>query len=152
MYFLCQGPQVWTQYSRWDLMRVQGDHHFPCPAGHPSFDAAQDTVGLSGCKRTLLAHVKLGGQCRLTMRRMILRNFCSIQSLRGSITSMACKVLPTGVPFRNSSVSNKYREKKVAFSRWHHYLYICSSFSIDYVLSLTATSFKRCKRRNSREK
>ncbi|KAK4830254.1 hypothetical protein QYF61_009321 [Mycteria americana] len=39
--------------------RVEGQNHLPQPAGHTSFDAAQDTVGLLGCKRTLLAHVQL---------------------------------------------------------------------------------------------
>ncbi|KAK4830883.1 hypothetical protein QYF61_013812 [Mycteria americana] len=39
--------------------RVEGQNHLPRPAGHASFDAAQDTVGLLGCKRTLLAHVQL---------------------------------------------------------------------------------------------
>jgi len=27
--------------------RVEGDNNLPLPAGHPSFDAVQDTVGLS---------------------------------------------------------------------------------------------------------
>ena len=39
--------------------RVEGNNHFPCPAGHPSSDAAQDTAGFLGCKCTLLAHVQL---------------------------------------------------------------------------------------------
>ncbi|KAK4826957.1 hypothetical protein QYF61_012806 [Mycteria americana] len=39
--------------------RVEGENHLPQPAGHASFDAAQDTVGLLGCKRTLPAHVQL---------------------------------------------------------------------------------------------
>ncbi|KAK4806151.1 hypothetical protein QYF61_001078 [Mycteria americana] len=39
--------------------RVEGQNHLPRPAGHASFDAAQDTVGLLGCEHTLLAHVQL---------------------------------------------------------------------------------------------
>ncbi|KAK4831174.1 LOW QUALITY PROTEIN: hypothetical protein QYF61_015644 [Mycteria americana] len=39
--------------------RGEGQNHLPGPAGHSSFDAAQDTVGLRGCKHTLLAHVQL---------------------------------------------------------------------------------------------
>ncbi|GAB0186614.1 mitochondrial enolase superfamily member 1 [Grus japonensis] len=39
--------------------RVEGQDHLPLPAGHASFDAAQDTVGFLGCKRTLPAHVEL---------------------------------------------------------------------------------------------
>ncbi|KAK4827196.1 hypothetical protein QYF61_015224 [Mycteria americana] len=39
--------------------RVEGWNHFPRPAGHASFDAAQDTVGLLGCECTLLAPVQL---------------------------------------------------------------------------------------------
>jgi len=29
--------------------RAEGDNHLPLPAAHPSFDAAQNTVGLPGC-------------------------------------------------------------------------------------------------------
>jgi len=39
--------------------RAEGQNHLPRPAGHPSFDAAQDTVGLLGCRCTLLRHVEL---------------------------------------------------------------------------------------------
>lgn len=39
--------------------RAKGDSHFPHPAGHFSFDTAQNTAGLIGCKRILLAHVKV---------------------------------------------------------------------------------------------
>ncbi|KAK4817103.1 hypothetical protein QYF61_027966 [Mycteria americana] len=39
--------------------RAEGQNHLPRPAGHASFDAAQDTVGLLGCKHTLSAHVQL---------------------------------------------------------------------------------------------
>ncbi|KAK4822945.1 hypothetical protein QYF61_023445 [Mycteria americana] len=39
--------------------RVEGQNHLPRPAGHASFDAAQDTVGLLGCEHTVLAHVQL---------------------------------------------------------------------------------------------
>ncbi|KAK4828770.1 hypothetical protein QYF61_000795 [Mycteria americana] len=38
---------------------VEGENHLPRPAGHASFDAAQDTVGLLGCKRMLPGHVEL---------------------------------------------------------------------------------------------
>ncbi|KAK4827388.1 hypothetical protein QYF61_017793 [Mycteria americana] len=37
---------------------VEGQNHLPRSAGHASFDAAQDTVGLLGCECTLLAHVR----------------------------------------------------------------------------------------------
>ncbi|KAK4824943.1 hypothetical protein QYF61_021631, partial [Mycteria americana] len=39
--------------------RAEGQNHLPRPAGHASFDAAQDAVGLLGCKHTLLSHVQL---------------------------------------------------------------------------------------------
>ncbi|KAK4823457.1 hypothetical protein QYF61_002293 [Mycteria americana] len=39
--------------------RIEGQNHLPQPAGHASFDAAQDTVGFLGCKRTLPGHVEL---------------------------------------------------------------------------------------------
>ena len=38
---------------------VKEQNPLPRPAGHASFDAAQDTVGFLGCKHTLLAHVEL---------------------------------------------------------------------------------------------
>jgi len=48
------GLQVGSAQSR-----VEGQDPLPRPAGHASLDAAQDTVGLLGCERTLVAHVKL---------------------------------------------------------------------------------------------
>ena len=39
--------------------RVEGQNHLPRPAGYASFDAAQDTVGLLGCKHTLVTCVQL---------------------------------------------------------------------------------------------
>ena len=38
---------------------VEGQDHPLCPAGHISFDAAQDMVDFLGCEGTLLAHVQL---------------------------------------------------------------------------------------------
>jgi len=38
--------------------RAEGDNPLPLPAGHFSFDTAQDTVGLLGCRLTLLAQVQ----------------------------------------------------------------------------------------------
>ncbi|KAK4811347.1 hypothetical protein QYF61_027576 [Mycteria americana] len=37
---------------------VEGENHFPRPAGHAFFDAAQDTIVFLGCKRTLPAHIQ----------------------------------------------------------------------------------------------
>ncbi|KAK4830856.1 hypothetical protein QYF61_013785 [Mycteria americana] len=39
--------------------RVEGQNHLPRPAGHASFDAAQDAVDLLGCEHTLSAHIQL---------------------------------------------------------------------------------------------
>ncbi|KAK4815122.1 hypothetical protein QYF61_017397 [Mycteria americana] len=39
--------------------RAESQNHLPRPAGHAALDAAQDTVGLLGCERTLSAHVQL---------------------------------------------------------------------------------------------
>ena len=47
------GLQVGSQQSR-----AEGQNHLPQPAGHAAFDAAQDTVGLLGCERTLSAYVQ----------------------------------------------------------------------------------------------
>jgi len=38
---------------------AKGQNHLPQPAGHAAFDAAQDTVGLLGCKRTSVAYLQL---------------------------------------------------------------------------------------------
>jgi len=38
---------------------TEGDNPLPLLSAHSSFDAAQDAVGLLGCKCALLAHVKL---------------------------------------------------------------------------------------------
>jgi len=37
---------------------VEWDNPLPDPAGHPSADGAQDTIGLLSCKSTLLADLK----------------------------------------------------------------------------------------------
>jgi len=47
------------QDSRWGLSRAEWQNHLPRPAGHASFDAAQDMVGFLGCERTLSAHAQL---------------------------------------------------------------------------------------------
>ena len=39
--------------------QIEGDDHLPLPAGHPLFNAAQNTIGLLGLKHTLLAHFQL---------------------------------------------------------------------------------------------
>jgi len=39
--------------------RAEEQDHLPWPAGHASFNAAQDMVGFLGCEGTLLAHVQL---------------------------------------------------------------------------------------------
>ena len=39
--------------------RVEGNSNLPLPAGHLSFDAAQDAVGILGFMHTPLAHVQL---------------------------------------------------------------------------------------------
>ena len=39
--------------------RAEWDNHLPHPAGHLSPDAAQDTVGLLGCKCILLVHEQI---------------------------------------------------------------------------------------------
>lgn len=40
------------------LGKAEGDNPPPLPAGHSSLDTVEDTVGLLGCKCTLLSHVK----------------------------------------------------------------------------------------------
>ena len=39
--------------------RVEGQDHLSQPAGHTSFDSAQNTVGFLVCRSTLLAYVQL---------------------------------------------------------------------------------------------
>ena len=51
MPFLFWGHQTWSHFSR---DRAEGDSYLPHPAGHPTFDAAQYTVCLPGCKHILL--------------------------------------------------------------------------------------------------
>ena len=77
----CQTPfcQAWTQYCRLGLIRVEGDNHLPLPAGHPSFDAAQGTSGIQGCKCTLLAYVQLSvhQEPQVFLGRAALKDFFS---------------------------------------------------------------------------
>jgi len=48
------GLQVGSHQSR-----VEGQNPLPRPTGHAAFDAAQNMVGLLGCKHPLVAHVQL---------------------------------------------------------------------------------------------
>lgn len=57
--FLLWRPQRWKQYSAWDFKRVERGRITPWPAGHSSFDAAQDTIDCLGCELTFLGYVEL---------------------------------------------------------------------------------------------
>ncbi|KAK4826959.1 hypothetical protein QYF61_012808 [Mycteria americana] len=55
-----RGPKLNTVFEvRPHQCRLQGDNHFPTPAGHTIFDTSQDAVGLLGHLGTLLAHIQL---------------------------------------------------------------------------------------------
>ena len=71
--------------------RTEGDNHLPCPAGHPSFDAAQDTVVFPGYKQTLLFLVKLlmHQNLQVLLRRAALKELChSINKSEIALTQM----------------------------------------------------------------
>ncbi|KAK4822830.1 hypothetical protein QYF61_020124 [Mycteria americana] len=54
------GPKLNTVFEvRPHERRVQGDDHFPSPAGHAIFDTSQDAIGFLGHLGTLLAHIQL---------------------------------------------------------------------------------------------
>ncbi|KAK4826718.1 LOW QUALITY PROTEIN: hypothetical protein QYF61_010933 [Mycteria americana] len=54
-----RGPKLNTGFEvRPHQCQVQGDNHFPSPAGHTIFDTSQDAVGLLGHLGTLLAHIQ----------------------------------------------------------------------------------------------
>ncbi|KAM9656072.1 uncharacterized protein ACIBXB_008597 [Morphnus guianensis] len=54
-----RGPKVNTVLEvRPHQCRVQGNNHFPAPAGHTISDTGQDAVGLLGHLGTLLAHIQ----------------------------------------------------------------------------------------------
>jgi len=55
-----RAPELDTELQvRSHQSRAEGQNPLPCPAGHPSLDAAQDMVGLLGCECTLPGHVEL---------------------------------------------------------------------------------------------
>ncbi|KAK4826382.1 hypothetical protein QYF61_008053 [Mycteria americana] len=54
-----RGPKVNTVFKvRPHQCRVQGDNHFPSPAGHAISDTSQDAIGFLGHLGTLLAHIQ----------------------------------------------------------------------------------------------
>ncbi|KAK4817635.1 hypothetical protein QYF61_021781 [Mycteria americana] len=54
-----RGPKLNTVFEvRPHRCRVQGDHHFPTPAGHTVSDTSQDAIGFLGHLGTLLAHIQ----------------------------------------------------------------------------------------------
>ncbi|KAK4832282.1 hypothetical protein QYF61_021681 [Mycteria americana] len=55
-----RGPKLNTGFEVWPHQcRVQGNDHFPTPAGHAIFDTSQDAIGFLGCLGTLLAHIQV---------------------------------------------------------------------------------------------
>ncbi|KAK4831168.1 hypothetical protein QYF61_015638 [Mycteria americana] len=53
------GPKLNTVFEvRPHQCRIQGDNHFPSPAGHTIFDTSQDAIGFLGHLGTLLAHIQ----------------------------------------------------------------------------------------------
>ncbi|KAK4830300.1 hypothetical protein QYF61_009805 [Mycteria americana] len=54
-----RGPKLNTGFQvRPRQCQVQGDNHFPTPAGHTIFDTSQDAIGFLGHLGTLLAHIQ----------------------------------------------------------------------------------------------
>lgn len=87
--FLSWGPQAWKQYYRWGLTQSE-QRGTSSPCCHPSVDAAQDTVGLLGCKCTLLAHVQLftHQDPQVLFHRSALKEFFSQSVLISGIDSL----------------------------------------------------------------
>ncbi|KAK4825536.1 LOW QUALITY PROTEIN: hypothetical protein QYF61_000113 [Mycteria americana] len=55
-----RGPKLNTVFEvRPHQCRVQGDNHFPSPAGHTISDTSQDAIGLLGHLGTVLTHIQL---------------------------------------------------------------------------------------------
>ncbi|GAB0190507.1 hypothetical protein GRJ2_001516000 [Grus japonensis] len=60
VFFVVRGPKLNTVLEvQPHQCRVQGDDHFPSPAGHTISDTSQDADGLPGYLGTLLAHIQL---------------------------------------------------------------------------------------------
>ncbi|KAK4810750.1 hypothetical protein QYF61_007724 [Mycteria americana] len=54
-----RGPKLNTVFDVWPHQcQVQGDNHFPSPAGHTIPDTSQDAIGLLGHLGTLPAHIQ----------------------------------------------------------------------------------------------
>ncbi|GAB0175616.1 hypothetical protein GRJ2_000026800 [Grus japonensis] len=61
VFLVVKGPKLNTALEvRPHQCQIQGDNHFPSPAGHTLSDTSQDVVGLLGHLGTLLAHVQPG--------------------------------------------------------------------------------------------
>lgn len=73
--------------SRWILTTVEGENHFPCPAGLTALDAPRDALAL-------LAHVKLlvSQHPQILLRRAALNPFSSqsISELDGTFLFLSC--------------------------------------------------------------
>ena len=90
-------PQAWTQYSTQG--QSEGDHNLPFPAGHPSFDSAEDTVGLLSCKCALLVHVQLfiHQDLQVLLHRVALNVFFSQSVLISGISPTQVQHLELGL-------------------------------------------------------
>ncbi|KAK4810855.1 hypothetical protein QYF61_008827 [Mycteria americana] len=109
-----RGPKLNTVFEvRPHQCRVQGDDHFPSPAGHAIPDTSQDAIGFLGHLGTLLAHIQpavnqhpqryiglLRPKCRT--RHLALLNLIQLASAhRSSLSRSLCRAF---LPSRRSTL------------------------------------------------
>ncbi|KAK4813860.1 hypothetical protein QYF61_001958 [Mycteria americana] len=69
VFLVVRGPKLNTVFEvRPHQCRVQGDNHFPTPAGHTISDTSQDAIGLLGHLGTLLAHIQVAVDQKVASR------------------------------------------------------------------------------------
>jgi len=96
---------------------VKRHNHLPRPAGHASLDAAQDTVGFLGCKRTLLAHVEL---CVHQYPQVLLRAALEPLPAQPVLVFGIAHCTAHLTPGERSSVCHQLRSSSAHFSALHH--------------------------------
>ncbi|KAK4825874.1 hypothetical protein QYF61_003148 [Mycteria americana] len=97
------GPKLNTVFKvRPHQCRVQGDDHFPSPAGHTISDTSQDAIGLLGHLGTLVAHIQLSVDQHPQNPHVLVSPSCRVQLLPGEANEQEERPSPCDWTFPSS--------------------------------------------------
>ncbi|KAK4832800.1 hypothetical protein QYF61_025668 [Mycteria americana] len=89
-----RGPKLNTAFEvRPHQCRVQGQDHFPSPAGHTIFDTSPDAIGFLGRLGTLLAHIQPAAAFQPLFPKPVALHGVAVAQVQDLALSLVMKVL-----------------------------------------------------------